>query len=104
MRRINWAKHATHLAWRKRAGASVLESISIARKRGVPNHIAGRFEVAITLDESSRVDLDAVHKQAIDFLVVSGLVTDDSKQYMRRVTLEWGQVSEGMRITVRGCE
>lgn len=101
-RRIDWAKHAKHMAWRKRAGGSILEFMSNARKAGTPNHIAGQFEIAITLDEKTvNCDLDATLKGTVDFLVVSGIVTDDSKKYMRRVVLEWGDCPEGCRVMLR---
>lgn len=103
VRRINWAKHAKHMEWRRRMGNSVLEFLSMARKQKAPTHIAGRFEVVITVDENANFDLDAIHKQVIDFVVNACLVTDDSKEFMRKITIQWGDV-EGVKVILRPCE
>lgn len=100
-RSVNWAGARDAAAWRKRAGMMLMAS---GQYRRAQKKIA-RFEVKIVLCETlCRLDLDNTAKHAIDYLRHLGIITNDSPQQMRRVTIEWGLAPAGCRLIVRPCE
>lgn len=94
-RKIDWANHRKVKAWVREADMGFL-----LQKRKLPPAIVGRHEIIITLAENTRIDADNTTKLAIDMIRRWHLVSDDSPQFMRRLTVEFGDV-EGCRVTVR---
>ncbi len=85
--------------WAKRADMMVM-----ARRRPIMRgewQLQGRFEIEITVSERCRSDLDNLPKSLIDYLRRIKIVRNDSPKYMRKVTLQWGDAPEGVRVTVR---
>lgn len=94
-RRIDWRAKNRIDAWTKNADAHFL-----TQKRGLPPPIRGRFEIIITLRDGSQTDADNAVKGVIDVVRRFGLVADDSPKFMRRVTIEFGDV-QGCRVTIK---
>lgn len=94
-RRIDWAGHKAHKSWRSDAGWSMVPA---ARKFG---KIFGPFEIEVTVDNSVKFDLDSTPKAIIDACVAYGLVPDDAPKYMRKITIQWGDVSGGVAVVLR---
>jgi Holliday junction resolvase RusA-like endonuclease len=95
-RRVDWRNHAKVKAWLKQADAQFL-----MQKRGLAGRsIAGRYEITITLRDGSQKDADNCAKLAIDAMRRFRLVPDDSPEFMRRVTIEFGDVA-GCRVAIR---
>ena len=62
----------------------------------------GAFEAILILDESlNELDLDNAPKIVIDYARRLGLVRNDSKKFMRRVVIEWGDAPRGCRLILR---
>lgn len=103
LRKIDRAGQPAHEAWIKECHATMAVARSIERKQGTPRHkqITGLFAIDILLDRGCRYDLDAVVKSTIDYCVRIGLVPNDSQKYLDDVHLHWGDVPEGMRVTLR---
>lgn len=97
-RRIDWAGYAAHKMWKKLADGLVL-----SQWRSIKSVCPfGRFEITITLSEAhTNIDLDNI-KVVPDYLKRIGVITDDSKKYMRRVVIEWGEAKSGCKVTLRG--
>lgn len=56
-----------------------------------PKPVLGRIAVAITISEKLvRGDLDNRIKATLDLLVDFELIQGDSKKFVRRITVEWG--------------
>ena len=72
----------------------------LARGR-LPRPLPGLFEAIVVMPESSRLDLDNGVKAVIDYARRLGLIIDDSKKFMRRVTIEWGHAPRGCRLILR---
>lgn len=100
LRRIDWRNHAKHKAWREQAGKHLMLARSGGKKLGA---ISGRFELILTMDGRLKRDLDSTIKSVADFVVLHGLVKDDGYKYMRKITLQWGDV-EGIKVVLRGIE
>ena len=94
-RKIDWRNYKKVTAWQRQADASFL-----MQKRGLPAPILGRYEIILTLRDGSQIDADNTAKQVIDSIRRFQLIRDDSPTYMRRLTIEFGDV-EGCRVTVR---
>lgn len=98
-RKVHWAGHRKYETWKKNAG---LHLIANGQYRKAKPGIKGRYELTITLNESlCKTDPDNPTKAAIDFLRSLELITDDSPIYARKITIEWGDVPDGCRLTVR---
>jgi hypothetical protein len=90
-RKIDWREKKKADEWQRRADA-----LFLTQKRGLAGKaIQGRFEASIVLGEDCRLDLDNAAKALIDMAKRFGLVVDDGPKYMRRVTLEFGEVPKG---------
>ena len=94
-RRIDWRNHGLVKDWLRQADA-----LFLTQKRGLPPPILGQYEIILTLRDGSRLDADNCAKLAIDVLRRYQLVTDDSPKFMRRVTIEFGNVA-GCQITIK---
>ena len=95
-RKIDWCNHKRVKEWLRQADA-----LFLTQKRGLPPPILGRYEIIITLQYGSRLDADNAAKSIIDLVRRFGLVTNDDFEHMRRVTIEFGDVPEGCRVTLR---
>lgn len=97
-RRFNGAGVRKLAKWKEHAGMRVMAGGGLRRLTKMP----GKFEAILTLDEDTcRLDLDNAAKHAIDFARTLGLVQNDDKRFMRRVTIEWGKVPGGCRLILR---
>jgi Holliday junction resolvase RusA-like endonuclease len=88
-----------YAAWRKEA----MQMLMIQRARP----IKGRVDIDVYIDEASTSDardIDSCLKAPIDALVVFGIIQDDSKPFVRRVTAQWDNVPEGCRIVITEVE
>lgn len=94
-RRIDWKSYPKVKAWIRQADAHFL-----MQKRKLAPAIKGRYEIIITLRDGSAIDADNTAKLLIDTVRRFNLVSDDNPTFMRKVTLEFGEV-EGCRVTVR---
>lgn len=86
------------LRWVEQCDARIFASGGMKMYRRVPR----RFEATIIFDESLvNLDLDNGVKAVIDYVRRVGLITDDSKKYMRRLVIEWGEAPHGCRLILR---
>ena len=82
-------------AWRTDAGWE------LARQR--PPHIVGRVSILIEVAEPKTKraqDVDNRTKALIDLLVTHGIIQGDDQRYVRRVTAEWSDLPDGVRVTI----
>ena len=61
--------------------------------------IAGVVEIKIDLDETRRGDADNRTKAVLDLLVTHGVIRNDSKKFVRRVSIGWEAVT-GCRVSI----
>jgi Holliday junction resolvase RusA-like endonuclease len=94
-RRIDWKNYRRVKEWQAQADAAFL-----SQKRKLPPPILGQYEIIITLRDGSRIDADNTVKLLCDAARRYQLVSDDSPKFMRRVTIEFGDV-EGCRVTIK---
>jgi Holliday junction resolvase RusA-like endonuclease len=94
-RKIDWRQQKSVKDWWRNA-----ENMLLMQKRKLPPPITGRYELIVTLHEGLRMDADNGLKIICDAMRRFGLVTDDSPKYLRRLTVEFGDVS-GCRVTIR---
>ena len=59
-----------------------------------PIKFEGRVDISIDLDESRRGDADNRFKPVADLLVSHGVIKDDSKKHVRRVSIGWAPVAD----------
>jgi Holliday junction resolvase RusA-like endonuclease len=96
-RRINRAAQGIHSAWEHQCDVILMASGQFRAATKFP----GPFELDITLDEQEcGKDLDNPTKHAVDYLRRIELITDDSPQYFRRLTVQWGDAPKGCRLEV----
>lgn len=85
-------------AWKHNADKFVL-----AQRLQQPRKIYGAFELLIVMSEDhTRMDLDNGVKSLIDYLRRIDAIQNDSPQFLRKLTVEWGDAPEGCRVHVRG--
>lgn len=84
-------------AWQHQADMAVLAAGGLRKLTKLPD----KYEVILTLDESARIDLDAASKYTIDFARRLGIVQNDDKRFLRRVTIEWGAAEGRCRLLLR---
>jgi hypothetical protein len=94
-RRIDWAAKPRIRAWVRRADALVMS------QGRLPKRISGQFEAKLIYPEHGAIDLDNGPKGILDYARRLELIADDSPKYMRRVTLEFGEVPEGCRLILQ---
>jgi Holliday junction resolvase RusA-like endonuclease len=97
-RRIDYRSMPAVHEWKRQADALFLIQ---KRKLRINPTIRGPFEATITISSSSRIDLDNGVKLLIDAAREYGLVPDDRPQYLRKLTVEFGQTEHGARIKLR---
>lgn len=98
MRRFDFSKSRKVNEWKRRADMMVMAGGGVRRL----GKITGKFEIKILLDDRlCRLDADNAAKMVIDYCRRLNLIVDDSKKYMRRVVIEWGNAPTGCRISLR---
>lgn len=97
-RRVDFAFARQHKRWIEAADSEILAAGGMRRFPKIP----GRFEATLVIDENlNNLDLDNAAKAVIDYARRVGLIIDDSKKYMRRVTIEWGHAPHGCRLILK---
>jgi len=94
-RRIDWRAHRVVSAWQVNA-----DSVFLSQKRSLPPPIVGPYELTLTLADGSRIDADNACKLVIDAVRRFRLVANDDPKHMRRLVVEFGDVT-GCRVTLR---
>lgn len=100
-RKIDWASKPARDAWTQAAHNLVMAAWAGGRR---PAKIGGQYEATITLRVGSRLDMDNTIKAVMDYACLLELVVDDSPKYLRRLVVEFGDVSEGCRLVLRPME
>ena len=59
-----------------------------------PRKFNGRVNISIDLDERRRGDADNRFKPVSDLLVQHGVIGDDSKKWVKRVSIGWEPIDE----------
>lgn len=67
-----------------------------------PQRFVGRVQITITLEDRTNGDADNLCKGVLDLLVREKIIQDDRRQILRRLTVEWGNVT-GARVEIRGA-
>lgn len=99
-RRVDWANAKHHQRWIAAADAEVMAAGGM---RHLPK-ILGTFEALLIIDEHlNNLDLDNACKAVIDYARRLGLIVNDDKKHMRKVTIEWGHAPRGCRLILRPC-
>ncbi|MDE2096828.1 MAG: hypothetical protein KGL39_06235 [Patescibacteria group bacterium] len=97
-RKINWANYRKVEKWKEEALKSLLVAWSGGKR---PKPMLGKYEVHITLAETTRIDGDNAIKSVIDLVRALNLVVDDSPKYLRRIVVDFGEIECGCRVVVR---
>jgi hypothetical protein len=95
VRRVDRAAMRLHERWLVAADALVLSQ----RLRNIARQIHC-FELHIVFAEK-KIDLDNGIKQIVDYLRRIELIENDAPANLRKLTVEWGDAPEGVRVTVR---
>jgi Holliday junction resolvase RusA-like endonuclease len=95
-RRIDWKNHKALVEWRRRCDQFALAQHINPLRDGE----RGQYEVRITLKDAGRIDPDNGIKALLDYLVRIEAVKDDSRFYLRRLVLEFGEAPEGVRVKI----
>jgi len=66
-------------------------------------NFVGPVQIEIVIEESPRSDLDNFCKPICDFLVQHKIIVDDKCKYVRKITIEWGDV-DGAIVTIKQVE
>lgn len=97
-RRVNWAARGDIEKWVIQADMRIMAGGGVRRLGKIP----GQFECRIILDEDlCGIDADNGIKMLVDYCRRIELITDDSKKYLRRLVVEWGEASTGCRVILR---
>lgn len=62
--------------------------------------VTKRCVIQIDLDDTRRGDCDNRAKPVLDLLVSQGVIENDSKKHVQRVSIGWERV-DGCRVTIR---
>jgi len=84
-----------YTAWRKAAGL-----VLAVYARGVTLPLAGPVSLELAFSNKCRADLDNMAKAPIDLLVSTGVLIDDSRKYVKQITLSWRDIA-GVSVLVR---
>lgn len=100
-RKVHWRGHKKYVAWKKNAGLRLIENGQYRAARG---GVLGKYELTVTLNEAMcPADPDNHLKAVGDFLKSLNFIVDDGPAYARRIVIEYGDVPDGCRITLREC-
>ncbi len=58
--------------------------------------IPGPVHISLVIEDCGRGDLDNLYKSVSDLLVKHGVIEDDTRPIVRKISMEWGAVN--------GCE
>lgn len=84
--------------WIRQADLRIFAEGGLKRMQKMP----GAFEATLILDEHTcNLDLDNAAKVVIDYARRLGLIINDDKKHMRKVTIEWGHAAYGCRLMLR---
>ena len=72
-------------------------------RRQKPVAVVGQAELLIELDHTRRGDASNRIKAVEDLIVTHGILADDSKKYVKRVTVSWEPIN-GCRVTIKPAE
>jgi Holliday junction resolvase RusA-like endonuclease len=106
IRRLNKAEMHYYARWLDACSRTVTHQWAQAKMRGAsrPNFGDARVHVTVLLNEKMKLrDADNALKSCLDYLRRIEIIRDDSKQYVRRITVEWVEpkdAPEGARLTV----
>ena len=99
-RRVNWAARKDVEAWQIHADKTLMANGQYRKAKKHP--IADRFELTVILNEKTcGQDADNPLKGIIDYLRRIKLIRDDSKKYLRKITVEWGTAPTGCRLILK---
>lgn len=76
-----------YTAWKKAAAAMLVGQWRPSRPISYP------VSIVACVTHKSRSDLDNLLKAPLDFLVQQGILADDSKSIVKRITIEWADVA-----------
>lgn len=80
-----------------------LEWITLARSalcKQKARPLFGAYHLTYLVTEKSRIDLGNHEKPLTDLLVFHGILENDSKQFVRGISLEWSSEIEGVRVII----
>lgn len=69
-------------------------------RRQKPAAVVGQAELLIELDHTRRGDATNRIKAVEDLIVAHGILADDSKKFVKRVTVSWEPIT-GCRVTIK---
>jgi Holliday junction resolvase RusA-like endonuclease len=93
-RKIDWKGEAKRRAW----VAQCDKHLTVQRIKPHNVAIAGRYQATISLPEDCPIDPDNGIKALLDYVRRVELVRDDSRKYLRRLVVEFGEAPEGVRV------
>jgi Holliday junction resolvase RusA-like endonuclease len=64
-----------------------------------PKPVTSRCEIRIDLDDTRQGDADSRIKCVLDVLVTAGVIRDDRKKYVKRVSIGWEKLT-GCRVAI----
>lgn len=98
-RRIDWNGHQKVKDWVRIADQFLM--VAKAAKQVRFDRLP-RYELHITLSEDHcKIDADNGLKLVIDYLRHRDITADDGPQQMRRLVVEWGFASAGIRVVIK---
>lgn len=59
-------------------------------------------KISMTFEDNGRSDLDNIAKAPLDHIVRHRIIPDDSRQWVREITLQWGAV-KGVEMEITPC-
>lgn len=99
LRKIYWPADKKARDWREMADRFVLEAKS---RKAVRFDRIPKFELHVVLSEDhTKIDLDNGLKLLIDYLHQREIVSNDARENMRRMVVEWGHAPAGCRVTIK---
>lgn len=79
--------------------AAWIDEATVLLRAAHPPKFKGEVYISIVCEDTGPVDLDNKTKGVLDLLVRHGVIEDDSRPFVRRIDLTWGNVS-GCRVEV----
>lgn len=96
-RKIDWKGQQKLEAWKDRADELVMVAGGLRKFPKMPD----KFEAHILLDNSLTLDGDNACKAILDYAKRLILIKDDGPKYLRKLTVQWGDVPSGCQLTLR---
>ena len=79
--------------------ANWIKAATYTLRAAKPLKFFGTVEIEITYPDRGRFDLTNRDKDILDLLVSEGVIVNDSRKYVRRVVLSWGDI-ENIRVVI----